>query len=338
MVLLNYFANQYLESYDIKTPINNDIDKGNDSFYYALEYASGDSLHNPTMNEKCIKETRNELYHLELRALYKSGNEESIKTLGEINKSIKPANDGIIGNSSVYKEKIIFILKRKNIQNGESEFTIEIIIPPTIIECNKNNILVLIQNDNIFRTFKHSSCKKVYPNQRLIDKIQDIINKSKKETTKELIKYQLNNDVYKLSCGFELFDTVLFHNMPKKNNKRKEIKTMKNLNKQFALLKKEPKMTATNNSRSSVKKRYSPSSKNRSQNRIPRSRSKNRNSNNNYATLLSQYRSPKPNRPSKPLPLPTPTPAPPPKPPIVRQRTVMPSRPKSKSGKPGINI
>ncbi len=344
MVLLDFFAVNYLESYDIKTPINNDIDKGNDSFYYALEYASGDSLHNPSMNEKCIKSTRYELAHLELIALYKNKSGKQINNaltqeIHDINDSIKPANDAIIGNSSIYKEKIIFILKRKHIQNAdESEFTIEIIIPPTIKDCNKNNILVLIQNDNTFRTFKHSSCKKVYPNENLIDKIQYIINESKKGT-KEVIKYQLNNDVYKLSCGFKLFDMVLFHNIPKKNTKRKEIKTMKNLNEQFALLQKEPKLSVTNKSRRSVKKRNSPP-KNKtplrtpSKNRIPRSRSQSRNSN-NYLTLLSQYRSPPPVRPQKQVLSPKPAP---PHENLTRQRTVMPSRPKTKSGKPGINI
>ena len=343
MVVLESFANNYLESYDIKNIIN-DFDKGNDSFYYALEYSSGDSLHNPTMNERCIKETRYQLYYLELIALYKNkANQELIKTLGEINNSIKPANEGIIGSSSIYKEKIIFILKRNT--HDESEFTIEIIIPPTITECNKNNILVLIQNDDTFRTFKHSSCKKVYPNERLIKKIQDIITESKNEK-KELIKYQLNNGVYKLSCGFKLFDTVLFHNLPKKNTKRKEIKTMKNLNEQFALLQKEAKMTVTNNSRRSVKKKNSPlktlsrgrtPSKNRSQNRTPRSRSQNRNSKNNYLTLLSQYKSPHPVRPQKQVLSPKPEQVDPPEN-LPRQRTVMPARPKSKSGRLGSNI
>jgi hypothetical protein len=352
MVVLESFAVNYLENYDIKTPIN-DIDKGNDSFYYALEYASGDTLHNPTMNEKCIQETRYKLYYLEVIALLKNkSNQESIKTLGEINNSIKPANEGIIGSSSIYKEKIIFILKKKDIQDDEPEFTIEIIIPPKITECNKNNILVLIQNNDTFRTFKHSSCKKVYPNEILIDKIQDIINKSKKETT-EVIKYQLNNDVYKLSCGFKLFDTVLFHNLPKKNTKRKEIKTMKNLNQQFALLKKEGKLTVTNNSRRSVRRARTPlknktpirtpprsrshsrNSKNRSHSRNSKNRSHSRNSSNNYSKIFTQYRTPPPSRPSTQLLSPKPAP---PSEETVRQKTVKPQRPKSKPTRLGSNI
>ncbi len=338
MVVLESFSANYLENYDIKNIIN-DFDNGNDSFYYALEYASGDSLHNPTMNEKCIEETRNELCHLELIALYKNkANQASIKEVREINNSIKPANEGIIGSSSIYKEKIIFILKRNT--HDESEFTIEIIIPPIITECNKNNILVLIQNDDTFRTFKHSSCKKVYPNERLIEKINDIITESKKEK-KELIEYQLNNGVYKLSCGFKLFDAGIFHNLPKKNTKRKEIKTMKNLNEQFALLQKEAKMTVTNNSRRSVR-RSRTTSKNRTP---PRSRSKSRNSksrsqsrnSNNYLTLLSQYRSPHPVRPPKQVHSPKAEQVAPPEN-LPRQRTVMPARPKSKASILGSNI
>ena len=53
MDLLELFAGNYLESYDTDIVVNK-IYKNKDSFFHALEYASGDSLQGEGQNTTCI--------------------------------------------------------------------------------------------------------------------------------------------------------------------------------------------------------------------------------------------------------------------------------------------
>jgi hypothetical protein len=68
MDLLELFAGNYLESYDTDIVVNK-IYKNKDSFFHALEYASGDSLQGEGQNTTCINLAKEDVCMLEIDAL-----------------------------------------------------------------------------------------------------------------------------------------------------------------------------------------------------------------------------------------------------------------------------
>ena len=224
MDLLDLFAEKYLESYDTEIVVNK-IHKNEDSFFHALEYASGDSLQGPEKRTTCINLAREDVCMLEIDALgkikllydKKSDKEFIRRMMEEINEirfSIEHANEGVISISSKYKEKVIFILKQDT--KAKPEFTVELFSTLKKPEINKNNIIILIQNDKTFSAFKNSHCKRVYPNDMFIHKLNSTIQKSLNPAKTHEIRFnekQLINGIFKYSCDLEIFDNELFHSL-----------------------------------------------------------------------------------------------------------------------------
>ena len=216
------FAVNYLESYDTDIVVNK-IHKNEDSFFHALEYASGDSLQGEGPSTTCINLARDDVCMLEIdaldkiKSLYNQGSDKKlidkmVKEINEIRFSIEHANEGVISISSKYKEKVIFILKQDT--KAKPEFTVELFSTLKKPEINKNNIIILIQNDKTFSAFKNSHCKRVYPNGMFIHKLNSTIQKSLTPSKMHEIRFngkQLINGIFKYSCDLEIFDNELFH-------------------------------------------------------------------------------------------------------------------------------
>ena len=277
MDLSELFAVNYLESFDIDIVVNK-IHQNQDSFFHALEYSSGDSLQGPGPSSTCISLAREDLCMLEIdalnriKSLYNQGSDKKIidKMVDETNKirfSFEHANEGLISISSKYKEKVIFILKQDT--NATPEFTVELFSTSKKPEINKNNIIILIQNDKTFRSFKNSHCKRVYPNGMFIHKLNSTIQRSLNPSKMHEIRFngkQLINGIFKYSCDLEIFDNELFHALryiePRQPSIDSNISSL--TNEDEYPLGKNPRSRNSRNSRNSRRSRNSRSSRNSS--------------------------------------------------------------------------
>ena len=189
MNILDLFAEKYLTNYDVESPVNNDIVTDGDCFFHALEYASGDGLQDHS-TPLCINSLRKDLSDLYVEVIKKNRSHRKaidknrlIEEVKTFRSSKKYAEEGIIRMGIVYKQKAFIILKPR--EKFPNFLTLQIITNNDIgLHFNKYNVIFLIQEmDEVrqiglhFKTFKNSLCRRVFPNEKFIEKLnRDIDN------------------------------------------------------------------------------------------------------------------------------------------------------------------
>jgi hypothetical protein len=188
MNILDLFAEKYLTNYDVESPVNNDIVTDGDCFFHALEYASGDGLQDRAI-PLCINSIRKDLSDLYVEVIKKNRSHRTTVEKNRLIEQVKTfrnskhySEEEIIRMGIIYKKKAIIILKPR--ERIPDFLTLQIITNDDIgLHFNKDNVLFLIQEmDEVrqvglhFKTFKNSLCRRVFPSENFIEKLNRDIN------------------------------------------------------------------------------------------------------------------------------------------------------------------
>lgn len=218
MNILDLFAEKYLTNYDVESPVNNDIVTDGDCFFHALEYASGDGLQDRAI-QLCINSIRKDLSDLYVEVIKKNRGRRTAVEKNRLIEQVKTfrnskhySEEEIIRMGIIYKKKAIIILEPR--EKIPDFLTLQIITNDDIgLHFNKDNVLFLIQEmDEIrhvglhFKTFKNSLCRRVFPNEKFIEKLNRDI------TNRQIFNYNgqnVDDNSIDFTCNIMRFDSTI---------------------------------------------------------------------------------------------------------------------------------